>query len=222
MIKNLLTLVVIFLMSIPVVGAQTFEFRYHGESLADGATVTIAAEEDEWGFGEMGCYTNPSSNPNNGLILKILSGSQAQGNASINIEENSLNPARVLWCMGGSCVNLGSNTSYNKTFSTDNGIVQVQFDAEDIQSEGVLLATLTATIGSETHTVKIKFTNGEQDTPIPGDVNGDKTVTSVDVTALYNYLLNGDASNMVNGDQDGDGSITSVDITVVYNIILGN
>ena len=52
----------------PALVAQTFEFRYHGESLADGATVTIQAEEDEWGFGEMGCYTNPSSDPNNGLI----------------------------------------------------------------------------------------------------------------------------------------------------------
>ena len=124
--------------------------------------------------------------------------------------------------MGGSCVNLGHNTSYSKNFTVNGGICQVQFDAEDIQSEGQLLATLTATMGSETHTVKIKFVYGDVVEVIPGDVNGDKTVTSVDVTALYNYLLNGDASNMVNGDQDGDGSITSVDITVVYNIILGN
>jgi len=62
------------------------------------------------------------------------------------------------------------------------------------------------------------------DTPpaIPGDVNGDGHVSSVDVTALYNYLLNGDDSSLVNGDQDGDGHISSVDITVVYNILLGN
>ena len=57
---------------------------------------------------------------------------------------------------------------------------------------------------------------------IPGDVNGDGHVNSVDVTALYNYLLNGDSSELVNGDQDGDGIITSVDITIVYNILLGN
>ena len=57
---------------------------------------------------------------------------------------------------------------------------------------------------------------------IPGDVNGDGLVSSVDVTALYNYLLNGDSSDIVNGDQDGDGIITSVDITIVYNILLGN
>lgn len=57
---------------------------------------------------------------------------------------------------------------------------------------------------------------------IPGDVNGDGHVTSVDVTALYNYLLSSDASELVNGDQDGDGHISSVDITMVYNIMLGN
>lgn len=62
------------------------------------------------------------------------------------------------------------------------------------------------------------------DTPpvIPGDVNGDGIVSSVDVTALYNYLLNNDSSALVNGDQDGDGIVTSVDVTIVYNILLGN
>ena len=57
---------------------------------------------------------------------------------------------------------------------------------------------------------------------IPGDVNGDGIVSSVDITALYNWLLNNDASDIVNGDQDGDGIISSVDITVIYNILLGN
>ena len=60
------------------------------------------------------------------------------------------------------------------------------------------------------------------DSAIPGDVNGDGSVTSVDVTALYNYLLNGDSSAIENGDQDGDGKITAGDITVIYNILLGS
>lgn len=53
-----------------------------------------------------------------------------------------------------------------------------------------------------------------------GDVNNDGTVTSVDVTALYNYLLNGDASNLINGDVDNDGHVSSGDLTVLYNILL--
>ncbi len=59
-------------------------------------------------------------------------------------------------------------------------------------------------------------------TGIPGDVNGDGIVSSVDVTILYNWLLNNDDSAIVNGDQDGDGIITAVDITIIYNILLGN
>ncbi|MBR6489964.1 MAG: starch-binding protein [Muribaculaceae bacterium] len=65
-------------------------------------------------------------------------------------------------------------------------------------------------------------TGGGGDTPIPGDVNGDGIVSSVDVTAIYNYLLNNDSSALVNGDQDGDGVISSVDITIIYNILLGS
>lgn len=56
---------------------------------------------------------------------------------------------------------------------------------------------------------------------IPGDVNGDGTVTASDVTALYDYMLNNDDSHVVNGDQNGDGEITSSDITAIYNILLG-
>lgn len=56
---------------------------------------------------------------------------------------------------------------------------------------------------------------------IPGDVNGDGQVDSVDITILYNFLLNGTTENMVNGDQSGDGEITAADITVVYNVLLG-
>lgn len=57
---------------------------------------------------------------------------------------------------------------------------------------------------------------------VAGDVNGDGSVTSADITALYNYLLNSDTSNIVNGDQNSDGNITSSDITWVYNILLGS
>ena len=221
MIKNLLYFVVMFLMSIPIVEAQTFEFRYHGESLADGETVTIQAEEDEWGFGEMWCYTNPSDNPNNGLVLDLLSGNQANGTATLTIDENTLNATNITWCMGGTCMPFGNKTSLTKDFTVTNGNCLVQFEAENIQSEGHLLATLTATIGSETHTVNIKFVYGEQPA-VPGDVNGDGTVTAADITALYSFLLNYDVTNLSNGDQNNDGNITAGDVTAVYNILLGN
>ena len=217
MMKHLLSIAIICLMSVPAVLAQTFEFRYHGEPVPDGGTVTIFAEMNE--FEELACETNPPLDPGNGLILSLLAGNTLQGNATIIIEENTLNPERVLWCMGGSCMNLGTETNKTKSFTFEQGRVLTQFDAINIRSEGVLLATLSATVGTETHSVIIKFVNG--DVAVAGDVNGDSECTGSDVTALYNYILYNDSSAIVNGDQNGDGEITGSDVTAVYNIILG-
>ena len=71
------------------------------------------------------------------------------------------------------------------------------------------------------HLYHVKFVCGES-AAVPGDVNGDGTVTAADVTALYDYLLNNDESHLVNGDQTGDGQITAADITAVYTIMLGS
>ena len=57
---------------------------------------------------------------------------------------------------------------------------------------------------------------------VRGDVDGDGTVTSADVTILYNYLLNGDQTYLATSDVDGDGTVTAADVTLIYNILLGN
>lgn len=61
---------------------------------------------------------------------------------------------------------------------------------------------------------------GGSDVPVPGDVNGDGTVTAADVTMLYNIILNDDYTGVINPDQNGDGSVTAGDVTAVYNILL--
>jgi hypothetical protein len=68
---------------------------------------------------------------------------------------------------------------------------------------------------------KIIVGDGGGSPAVPGDVNGDGTVTAADVTMLYNILLNDDWNGVVNGDQNGDGSITAADVTAVYSILLG-
>ena len=99
--------------------------------------------------------------------------------------------------------------------------IAVEKGFDDQGNEEVTLLTFKAFNGMGVYKIGAAI---EPDEPgaIPGDVNGDGHVSSVDVTALYNYLLNSDDSDIVNGDQDGDGHISSVDITVVYNILLGN
>ena len=161
--KRRLLMMLAILMTITMAKAQSFEFQFQGNKVEDGGTVVIPAVPDDFGFGEFWCETNPSSNPTNGLILKLLSGSTASGSASINIKRNTLSPQTLKWCMGGTCQMMNDKTSLEKTFTVSDGSVQVQFDAENCKNEGDLLATLTATIGSETHTVNILFTYGSTD-----------------------------------------------------------
>lgn len=140
------------------VKAQSFEFQYQGKSLEDGATVTISAEPNA--FGELSCETNPSSDPYNGLVLKLLQNASANGSATLEITENTLYPKMLQWCMGGVCTPFGDEKMLTKKL-TVNEIEQVQFDATDIQGKGYLLATLKVTIGLESHQVFIQFINGE-------------------------------------------------------------
>ena len=104
-------------------------------------------------------------------------------------------------------------------------------DADDMSNYPILLTYVQITMGKSTtgqqYTMLIPgleviYKNAPVSPVIPGDVNGDGLVSSVDVTVLYNYLLDNDTTALVNGDQDGDGMITSVDITIIYNLLLGN
>ena len=140
--------------------AQGFVFQFQGESLADNATVVIAAEEDI--FGDMSCETNNTMNPTNGLMVKLLSGTSASATATLEITYNALEGAALQWCMGGECTPLRNQTSLTKQF-TMQGTRMVQFDAIGINGEGYLTATLKVTIGLETHRVNIVFVNGDYD-----------------------------------------------------------
>ena len=59
-------------------------------------------------------------------------------------------------------------------------------------------------------------------TPSLYDINEDGSVTSVDVTALYNALLNNDVTYKGYCDLNGDGSVTATDVTILYNYLIGN
>ena len=159
--QRLLSILSMTLIAMAVCHAQNFEFQYQGKSVPEGGTVSIAAEEDIFGFGELWCESNPSDNPGNGLVLKLLTTTSASGVAKLTIEHNTVDPGTLKWCMGGTCNLLDGVTMMEKGFSTNNGIVLVQFDAENLRSTGYLMANLSATIAGESHSVKVEFTNGE-------------------------------------------------------------
>ena len=158
--------------------AQMFEFRYHGVALEDETLVTIAAETDM--FGELACETNPSADPENGLVLVGSNDAEGSGSAHLEILEHTFNAKTIQWCMGGSCVPLNDVTVYDKEFAGQ--VVQVQFDAYTIRQEGYLTATLSATVGSQTTKIYIEFMNGD----VSGIDNREVAEPTADV-----YDLNG-------------------------------
>ncbi len=79
--------------------------------------------------------------------------------------------------------------------------------------------TFTGTGGNTLYSMTVTY-EMEETNYNPCDVNRDGSVTSSDITALYNYLLNSDMTYVDSADVNGDGSITSADITVIYNYIL--
>ena len=56
-----------------------------------------------------------------------------------------------------------------------------------------------------------------------GDVDGNGSINSADVVAIYNYILIGEESGIKkeDADVDGNGEVNSADIVAVYNIIIG-
>jgi len=64
-----------------------------------------------------------------------------------------------------------------------------------------------------------------EDAPIPvvilGDINGDGSVTAVDVTRLIVLITTDDPPANEIGDINGDGSVTSIDVTKLITMIVG-
>ena len=170
--------------------AQGFEFQYQGESLPDGASVIIAAEEDL--FGDMSCETNNAMDPTNGLMLKLLSGMTVSATATLEITYNSLNGAALQWCMGGECTPLRNQTSLTKQF-TFQGNRMVQFDAIGINGEGYLTATLKVTIGLESHKVYIVFVNGDYDSI--SEIKNEKSIINNGVYDLNGRRISAEANS---------------------------
>ena len=155
--KQIFTLLLMAAIAHLTVHAQKVEFRYQGQPVEDGATVTINAEADI--FGDLSCETNPSDAPNEGLILVDKDGANISGTAVMQILEHTFKAKTVQWCMGGECVPMKNVSELSKTFSGTT--ILTQFDAYTIRQKGYLLALLEVTVAGEQHSVYIQFSNGE-------------------------------------------------------------
>lgn len=149
----------LFLMAlVGVCQAQDSYFRFHDSRVDNQGSVTIFAEPDSFFPDEMNCMTNPPSGPKQGLVLVMDQNGSQSGTATLEILSNTLNATMIQWCMGGTCELMNSTTKLTKSFTAgDDGIVQVDFDANNVTGDGVLEARLTATVDGETITVNIIF-----------------------------------------------------------------
>jgi hypothetical protein len=163
--------------------AQSAEFRYKGQPLADGATVVITAEEND--FGILDCETNPPASPNDGLVLANLTGTDANGRATLTISSNTMAAAFLQWCMGGQCVMVAADKLDKEFVLPANGLIQVQFDAQPTEY-GELEAQIKADVNFLPVTVNVRF--------VYADPAAVRTVTHVGnagdsrVTDLYGHL----------------------------------
>ncbi len=123
-----------------------------------------------------------------------------------------------------------SNANVLETLEEDMPLYYVEKMAEQVSSKSPTLvgekAIMIVGVQNGTATITVTTTNDKSE-PVNlnlrvVDVNGDRTITTTDVTCLYNYLLNGDETYIATSDVDGDGYITTTDITVIYNLLLGN
>lgn len=193
--KKLFTLCLLLLAVHVSLQAQEFEFQYKGDVYQDGTKLTINAETDM--FGELACETNPSSNPNDGLLIVGKNGAYLTGKAHLAILEHTFKAKTVQWCMGGSCEPMKTVTELDKTF--EGNAVQVLFDAFTIRQKGYLVAKLDVTVGSKSQSLYIEFSNGE----------------------TSNYPNNSDNPDKMRGDVNGDGVVNAADVVEIVNIITG-
>ena len=155
--KKSFTLIMLALAIQMMAYAQSFEFKYKGEVCADGSTVVINAETDM--FGELACETNPSSDPDGGLLIVGKDGAYISGSAHLAILEHTFKAKTLQWCMGGLCVPIKDVAELDKTFEGTS--IQVLLDAFTIRQEGHLLAKLDVTVGTESQSLYIEFSNGQ-------------------------------------------------------------
>lgn len=155
LMKRLFTSLSLFCLALLAAHAQDAEFRYHGQALENGATVTITGEIDPI-FGDIECNTNPANEAANGLVFVNKSKNEWNCVAKLTIESNTMAPSQIQWCMGGECTMI-KESSLTKNFSQKAGAsTPVQFDCLPTK-EGELVASIQVTANLKNYLVKVRF-----------------------------------------------------------------
>ena len=152
--------------------------------------------------------TNPSSHPEDGLILATLDGKKQVGEAQLEVLNTSspdlLGGPWMFWAMGEYELYLQPYAIDTYFYTDDDGIIPVQIYSNDLQDECFLNACLTGAINGKKRSVIIKFVyedpsaindiQNEKNTFDVYSINGTKLrsrVTSLDDLPRGLYIVNG-------------------------------
>ncbi len=191
--KKILSLI-IGVTAVFTANAQSFEFRYKGQSLPNGETITIMAEKvEDWGDPFLECNTNPSGADFEGLYLYNLTDNQITVNGKIEVSDNDLITfgsmaagGELSWCMGTKC-EMVKKAVWELTGITvePKGKASAQYHAIlDMENYGSMTTKMSATSGSETAYIFIKFIS----TPPQGITT---TGTNATATETARYTVDG-------------------------------
>ena len=188
--------------------------HHHDLTIIQGDVVEVPSE-----FYLVGSFNEWNQNEDGGRLVFTATEEEgiyeAQGDLEAGAEFKVITPNGDGWTWYGGVDE--NNVGY---FLINNDLLNIPLqmvDGSNFRMENG--GNYTFTINANDMTLTVVANSAPA---VPGDVNGDGTVTAADVTLLYNILLNDDFTGAVNPDQNGDGSITAGDVTAVYNILLGS
>lgn len=117
-------------------------------------------------------------------------------------------------------INTGEDVTLVITADEGYELKTLYVDGTDVLADVAEDGTYVISAISKNMSVTATFEEKEEPAT-PGDVNGDGSVNSADVVAVYNYVQVADESGVTEADADvnGDGAVNSADVVAIYNII---
>ena len=163
--------------------AQKFSVTWYGETVADGSTITIQAEEDDiYGDGTF-VFVEAKTNPNlsTGMFLENPSGEALDITIKANVLEASVTGYSLQMCCGGMCQR-AVDGAITKNFSATTKDVQTgnvkhipfQYDVDfgEVGNYGAVKTKVEISAGGESMTLYVNFGYSEDASVNNATANG--------------------------------------------------
>ena len=168
--KKIYTLVAAALVAVSA-SAQKFNVTWNGEAVAQGSTITIEAEEDDY-FGDGSLvFVKADSNPggDKGMFFDNLTSGALNVSIVATALEATLTNYGLQMCCGGNCMNAKEGV-INKNFNTDTDVIfgdkkhipfQYDVDFKEKGNYGTVKTKVEITVAGQTLNFFVNFVYSE-------------------------------------------------------------